>query len=338
MNEWSVEEAADLAKLWGLSGRIERLAGERDCNFRVDMDGTSWVLKITHPDEDPSVAEFQTAALQHVADRAPDLPIPEVRKTSDGRLFHHLAQAPDGKPRLVRVVSWLDGRPMASGALDDAAQQQLGGLMAQLDLALADFSHPAQNHELVWDLSRAHHLRDRLQHISNPQLQALAGAALDGHAQDFGPRAQKLRRQVIHNDMNPHNILLSPAGDSLTGVIDFGDMVSAPLINELGVALSYQMCAEGHPLAGAARIAAAYHSVLPLLTEELRILPGLMAARMATTVTTSHWMTAEQPENRDYLLRNMTRAAAGLAAMAQLGTAQAGNYFIETIHMAGAVK
>jgi Ser/Thr protein kinase RdoA (MazF antagonist) len=60
--------------------------------------------------------------------------------------------------------------------------------------------------------------------------------------QQVQPRLGGLRHQVIHNDLNPYNVLVDPQDHITTvGLIDFGDMVQAPLINELAVACSYQL-------------------------------------------------------------------------------------------------
>ncbi len=330
MTLWSDERAAELARIWGLSGSLKRLTGERDTNFRLDeADGSQWVLKISHPEEDPSVGAFQAEAQIHVAAVDPDLPVPRVRRTLDGHPWHLLPadQTPDGHARLVRVVSWMEGEPAASRPQGPASRAALGRVMARLDKALKDFSHPGQDHDLVWDLSRAHELRDRLEHVTDPELRRLTSDVLEAHAADWGPRAARLRRQVIHNDMNPHNILMEDgAEDKLAGIIDFGDMVAGPLVNELGVALSYQPTDGEHPLATAAQVLAAYHAIYPLEAEEFAVLPGLIRTRMAATVATSHWLAFKRPENRDYLLRNMPRAAAGLARLARLPEAEAADY------------
>ena len=327
MNLWSDQRAAELARIWGLSGALTRLTGERDTNFRLDEgDGSQWVLKISHPEEDPSVGAFQAEALIHVVASDPDLPVPRVRMTQDGRPWHLLeaTEAPDGHARLVRVVSWMEGVPAASRPQGPGSRAALGRVMARLDKALQGFSHPGQDHDLVWDLSRAHELRDRLAHVTDPDLRRLTSDVLEAHAADWGPRAARMRRQVIHNDMNPHNVLMEEgAEDRLAGIIDFGDMVAAPLVNELGVALSYQPTGGDNPLAAAGEVLAAYHALHPLTDEEFAVLPGLIRTRMAATVATSHWLAFKRPENRDYLLRNMPRAATGLARLARLSEAEA---------------
>lgn len=326
---WSEARAAELADLWGISGPLTRLTGERDTNFRIDAPDGIRVLKISHPEEAPEVGGFQAEALIHAGAADPTLPIPGVALTRTGTAWHLLPgdEAPDGIARSVRMVGWMEGVPVASRPQGPASRAALGTLMARLDRALAGFAHPAMDHELVWDLSRAPALRDRLQHIEDVDLRARVGLVLDRHAGDWGPRAAGLRRQVIHNDLNPHNILMDEGGgDRLAGIIDFGDMVAAPLVNELGVALSYHPTEGAHVLDAASEVLAAYHAVLPLEAAEIALLPGLIRTRMAMTVATSHWLAVIRPENRAYLLRNMPRAAEGLTRLEDLGEAEAVDY------------
>ena len=59
------DEAAQAAwRHFGIAAEARRLAGERDRNFRLRArDGHEYVLKFSHPAEDPRVADFQARAL-----------------------------------------------------------------------------------------------------------------------------------------------------------------------------------------------------------------------------------------------------------------------------------
>lgn len=319
MNDWSTEAAEALAaEIWGVKGRATSLAAERDANFRLDPvgGGTAQVLKISHPDEDPALAAFQCEALVHARLSDPALPVPKVLPTLSGGAWHRL----DGeRPRIARMVAWLDGQPMAGAAATPAFRDRLGALIARLDLALAGFAAPAPRQDFVWDLSQAASLRGMLHHVPDADARALASRALDRFADDVAPRLPGLRRQVIHNDMNPHNILIEPeAPDRPAAIIDFGDLVEAPLVNELAIALAYQPVDSYDPLGPAAELAAGYTRILPLRRQEIEILPVLIAARRATTIVVSSWRAEAQPRNRDYLLRSWQGALAGLSAFEQM--------------------
>lgn len=118
-----------------------------------------------------------------------------------------------------------------------------------------------------------------------------------------------MRSQIIHNDFNPDNILVSDEdGLNVSGIIDFGDMIQAPLINDLATAAAYQPIDNTDPLKNLADLAACYHKKLPLASIELDILFDLVRARQVMIVAITEWRAARQSSNRDYILRNNPRA------------------------------
>lgn len=299
---------------FGLDVRAAPLTGERDRNFHlVDRDDRNFVLKVIHPAEAPDVTDLQSRLLLHVEAAAPDLAVPRLVRPldDDGLEFVWVA---DGQPaRRVRCLTYLAGRPLHQAAGSAAQRHNLGAFLARLDLALADFRHPAESHDLLWDLKRAPRARALLVDLAHAQKRALAEAALDRFDEHVTPRLLTLRAQVIHNDFNPHNVLADPvAGDVIAGVIDFGDVVRSPLVQDLAVAAAYQIVADGHPLQGAADMATGFHAVCALLPEEIELLPDMIAARLALTIAVSSWRAPRHPDNADYILRNQTTAWNGL--------------------------
>lgn len=325
---FSAAEAEALARdTFGLRGVASPLSGERDSNFYLRVgDAEHYVLKVAHPAEDRQVTNFQTEALLHIAAAVPSLPVPRVLKTRAGET-EWLLRRPGEDARVVRVLTFLLGEPLHRAPASALQRRNLGSLLAKLDLGLRDFSHPASDHELMWDMKHASRLRDLLVHIADPQRRGLAGRFLDNFEAHALPAFAHLRAQVIHNDLNPHNVLVYPDDpDRIAGIIDFGDMVHAPLINNLAVAAAYHPTDSGHPLEAMADLVRAYHAELPLQGEEIDILFDLIATRMVLTVTISGWRAARYPENRDYILRNNSKAWAGLERLSSLPRREAQAY------------
>jgi Ser/Thr protein kinase RdoA (MazF antagonist) len=241
----------------------------------------------------------------HVADIDPQLPIPRVHMSVDGEA-EVLVEIDEGQPRLVRMISFVPGLPVADVSLrTPALRRNMARCLARLGLALRGFFHPAAGHELLWDLKHASRLRDLFIHIEDDDRRALVTRYLDDFEQYALPVMPRLRGQVIHNDLNPNNVMVDEqTHEHVTGILDFGDMVYAPLINDLGVAAAYNLADREDPLSSAAEFVAAYHEVMPLEEQEVDILFDLIATRLVMTVAITGWRAVRYPQNRDYILRN----------------------------------
>ena len=311
---------------FGAVGRATPLSSERDCNFLLATGTGQLVLKISNPAESPAAVAAQTAALEHIAVRDPGLPVPRNHRTKAGELagraVHGEAdRAPEGdsEPLIVRLLDFLPGQPL-SGAQRSASQRRgIGTMLARLDRALEGFSHAGAQRPLLWDISRADQLRALLPHIADPGRRDLATRCLDGFVLQVLPALQGMRSQVVHNDFNPHNLLVD-VGDPgrITGIIDFGDMVWGPRVVDLAVAAAYHVPVDGHPLDEVVDIVAAYHSVNPLEPHEVDVLFDLVTARQVATVTITAWRATLHPENSKYILRNAPSAWHGLERFAAL--------------------
>lgn len=321
----TLDEAQALARdRFGLAARARALTSERDQNFHLAADdGGEYVLKIANPAEHAGVLDFQTLALRRIAERDPEAPVSRVFESLDGHAAVVLEHAGE-PPRIVRLLSFLRGTILHQVASTPALRADLGRVHARVGLALKGFDHPAAGHELMWDLKHAGRLRELAPHIADPARRALAEQALDAFARHAEPRFPGLRTQVIHNDLNPHNVVVDPADHThIAGVLDFGDMVRAPLVCDVAVAASYLVGQEEGPLGGAPDYVAAYHATVPLEAADLDVLFDLIVTRLAMTVLITGWRAARYPENRDYILRNNAPAWAGLEKLAGLSRADA---------------
>jgi len=286
-------DAERLAReLWGVEGAASELPSERDQNFRIRASsGESFVLKIAGASESDDVVDLQNRALAWLAERDPSLPVPRVIPSRDGAAIARVSVA--DRPERLRLLSWLpgtmlaDARPRSIGLL-----ASVGSLLGRLDAALAGFSHPAaRGRELIWDPERSASIARRgLSRITDPARAALLEAVLDDHARIVAPLWERLPRGVIHNDGNEHNVLVGPpalAGRAARGLLDFGDMVEAPLVCEPAVAIAYAAFGHADPAAAAAAVVSGYDAARPLEDEELESLWTLAALRLATSVSIS---------------------------------------------------
>ncbi len=88
-----------------------------------------------------------------------------------------------------------------------------------------------------------------------------------------------LGSQMIHGNVNDHNVLVSPTHGGehrVTGIIDLGDVHSAPRVFDLAIAIAYSILGTPDPFAAAAALTRGYHGALPLLEEELDVMMSLV--------------------------------------------------------------
>jgi len=321
----SLDEVADLvARLYGIHGSVTPLAGERDQNCRIETaDGSRYVVKIGNPSEQVAVVDFQIAALDHVARVAPGQPVPRVVRMLDGRPRDTVA-LPDGRLSTVRMLTYLDGVQIRETPRTAAQRRAMGTVLAQLDLALQGFTHPAASHDLLWNVSAAHRLADRLDAVPDAPRRALAAAFMRRFTDHVLPRLDAVRSQVIHNDYHLYNVLVAPDDhDRVVGIIDFGDMLQAPLVGEVATAAAFHMTGNADPFEGPAQFVGAWHATLPLTDIEQEIVADLMATRHLITALISEWRAARYPENRAYIMRHNPAAWEALAQMADLSRNEA---------------
>jgi len=292
--------------LFGLTGELSPLDSERDQNFHIGTsEGDQFVIKIANSAEDPAVIELQTDAMEHIATVDPELAIPKVLLSGNGRAIEQI-QAEDGHTHSVRVLTYLPGSYPQVNPTDHALLRPMGVTLARLELALRGYFHPAANHELLWDLKHASRLKEYLPYIGDAKHRALASYFLDRFDRNVLPLIPKLRAQIVHNDLVPDNILVAENDPGrIVGIIDFGDMTHTPLVNDLATTIAPTICEHTDPVGAAAEIIAAYHQTIPLEPQELGILYDLIAARLTMLVVIASWRVAIHPENSEYITGNI---------------------------------
>lgn len=289
---------------------------ERDRNFRLDVDGEpAGIIKISNTDADPVQLEFQLRALAHIAARDPKLPVPRILPTVAGKPILRWS-APGGEQFMVRMLSWLPGHCIDLATAPAPARQAAGSLLGRLGRALQDCDPSGAPQDLPWNLANTGQLGSLGAFIEEVETAALVRDVLDHFERELLPRFDTLRSQVIHNDLNPDNVLFDAQhNDRTTGVIDFGDMVKAPLICDLAVAGAYQLREASDPVEDLVPLVSGYHRVIPLDALEFELLLPLVACRLLATLLIQGSRAVEHGEHWDLPDSVSGRAARYLQAL-----------------------
>jgi 4-aminobutyrate aminotransferase-like enzyme/Ser/Thr protein kinase RdoA (MazF antagonist) len=295
-------EAARLAQeIYGLTASARALPGEYDDNFHLTAaGGHAFVLKVMHPARERSFIDLQCRALVHVAERAPQLPLPRVIANREGKLFSEIS-AGDGSKRLVWLLSFLPGNVLAEVRLHTAELlRDLGRFLGEMDAALQSFEHPAAHRELKWDAARAAWIKEYIAEIEGAGRRTLVEKFLALYESEVVPRLPSLRHSVIYGDANDYNVLVSgpwPQPRKVAGIIDFGDMHYGLTVSEAATAAAYAILGKAEPLSAAAEVVAGYHRAFSFQEEEVTVLFPLLAARLAVSVTNSAHRKKVKPDD-----------------------------------------
>ncbi len=264
-------------ELYGLHGRWKKLAGERDQNFQItDHEGTEWLLRLCNPHEVFALFECQVMALEHIARTDPSLPVPRVRQTLQGQSMGLLNHR--GLNHCVIVLSFLPGDVIATTKLSNDQLYVVGQLVARLGKALRGFIHTAPGtRHLAWDHRR---LPDLLEHVGvfPDEEQARAQPIISSFCTETLPKLAKLRRQIIHGDVHPYNMLIKN-GD-ISGIIDFGDMVHGALIQDVSNTIADFISPGQDNARVVLEIVRGYQSITPLEEDEIDVLLPLIETRL----------------------------------------------------------
>jgi 4-aminobutyrate aminotransferase-like enzyme/Ser/Thr protein kinase RdoA (MazF antagonist) len=281
-------EAAAIAKnVFAVAGRADALPGERDQNFLLtSAAGERFVLKIANAMEERRMLETQNRVMRHLGEKLSFCP--RVVATTGGDWVGEVA-APNGRRHFVRLVTYLPGQSLALVARQGSGlMHDLGHRIGEMAAALAGFDVPGAHRDFQWDLARAPELiKEYLPLIGDGQFRELIGESVNDLNRCARPLLTGLRRSVVFNDANDHNVLVGGGEDlhsrnqRVVGIIDFGDMVYSYTIGDLAVAIAYAVLDKPDPLGVAARVAAGFHEAFPIEEGEYAVIFDLVRLRLS---------------------------------------------------------
>jgi 4-aminobutyrate aminotransferase-like enzyme/Ser/Thr protein kinase RdoA (MazF antagonist) len=320
---FGIAEGERIARdVYGLAVSIRALPGERDCNFRIRTASApgaaarEFVLKIHNLDDDAGGADCLIRALAHVAEQDPRLPVPRLVPTQQGEEIGRFER--DGVAYGTCLLGFIPGRLLGESNPDPALLQDMGAVLARIDRALQGFTHPALGRRLAWDVRRLPELIDFGGHIESAALRD-AALQVSRAMESCLPRLRGLRSQAIHGDCHAGNVLVDAEGRSISGILDFGDMIHAPRILEPAVAMAELLAHAVAPLDGVADVLRGYARGQALETAEVELLYDLVNARLAVMVLVHAWRTRRDPAGAKVLQGAAAHAGRALLQLVAVG-------------------
>ena len=281
------EVSNSVQEYYGLEGTLHPLPGDRDQNFLLESPGgQKHVVKVSSLDEVQEIIEFETEMITRLSNDTNGL-IPSVIPAISGTsLVTHENQ--QGHHYRLRILEFLPGTLLAEvNPRSDALLLNLGERMAELGSVLGAYpDHPPPRINFEWALGRAGNIMEKSLNVLDSAQRALIELTL----KDFRDNEREflgLGSQIIHGDVNDHNVLVSLNKEGqarISGIIDLGDAHSAPRVFDLAIAIAYGILGTADPLLAASEITRGYYANQPLLEIEIDVLMTLVCARLGQSV------------------------------------------------------
>eukprot|EP01135_Chromosphaera_perkinsii_P009274 Nk52_evm26s1705 gene=Nk52_evmTU26s1705 len=283
------------------------LPGYDDQNLMLtDKDGSSYVLKISHPDYyNTGVLRLQME-MQAFVSMDESARCPKPKKTLTGELIVNLPHK--GTQYLGRLVSYLEG-DMIRDHYQDANDEffvKVGEFVGDLSKSLSSFDNKVKEFDWLWDaFTGPPQVVKHTKSIKDEQRRDLAVKILrDRYEETVKPAYSELRSGYVHNDVNLDNLVVRKHSDklSIVGVIDFGDALYRKYVVEPSVTIAYFIQGAKDPFQVAKNIFKGYHRRFPLTDKEITVLYPLVTMRLMISATMSA-VKAEQYPDSEYMIR-----------------------------------
>ena len=303
--DFTTDQAADIIeRLYGLRGTLKVLNGERDLNFLLQAENNQYVFKIANQDEPYGMLECQHQVLQKLKI---DKVMPQQASSLEsvnGRVIEIIISE-HGVHHYCRVLTYVEGRLLSSiNPHSPELLEDLGETLARIDRSLQGFRHESLDRPLLWNMSDALKTLKQYKPLLDSHHQRELIENFESHFHDHVlPLIGDLREGVIHNDANDNNVIVGDvqsAGQQVTSIIDFGDMLYSWLVAEPAIAAAYAMLGKEKPLDAAAAIIKGYHARLPLNKVEISVLFDFICMRLCMSVCICAYQRSIEPDN-EYL-------------------------------------
>ncbi|KAB1257407.1 Hydroxylysine kinase [Camelus dromedarius] len=313
-----VQASAIVDSVFGLKvSKIQPLPSYDDQNFHVCISRTKdttdgpneCVLKInnTESSKTPDLIEVQSHIMMFL--RAAGFPTASVYRTKGDHItsLTSIDSGSEIKSYLVRLLTYLPGRPIAEIPISSQLLYEIGRLAAKLDKTL----------------------ENRKREIVEQVIQLFKDEVMT--------KLSHFRECINHGDLNDHNILIesskSACGDAVyqvSGILDFDDMSYGYYVFEVAITIMYMMIESKTPIQVGGHVLAGFESVIPLTPVERGALFLLVCSRFCQSLVLAAYSCHLYPENEEYLMITAKTGWRHLQQMFDMGQKAVEEIWFET--------
>ncbi|XP_006142672.1 hydroxylysine kinase [Tupaia chinensis] len=347
-----IQASALVESVFGLKvSKIKPLPSYDDQNFHVYVskskdttDGpTEFVLKISNTESSshPDLIEVQSQVMMFL--KAAGFPTASVCHTK-GDHTASLMSIDSGsgvKSHLVRLLTYLPGRPVAEIPFSAQLLYNIGRLAASLDKTLEKFHHPKlsclQREDFIWNLKNVPLLEKYLYTLGQNRNREIVEQVIQLFKEEVMTKLSHFRECINHGDLNDHNLLVesseSASGGSeyqISGILDFGDMSYGYYVFEVAITIMYMMIESSTPVQVGGHVLAGFESVIPLTAVERGALFLLVCGRFCQSLVMATYSCQLHPENTEYLMITAKTGWKHLQLMFDMGQKAVEEIWFET--------
>ena len=297
--------------------KVDALPSYDDQNALIeDEDGKRYVLKLSNATLSERQIEFENKLMLavHRAGIPTSTPYPLLASRQEsyipkpGAAYLATVKDPDSQQtHILRLLKYCSGAVYATAQSlhTNEMHEALGATLGRIQIALAEVQAiDVARREFLWDLKQFEGVQNFVHAVTDEEKRAFVDDSVASFRDIVRPLFDRLPQQIVHNDFNNFNVLLSEdaasgQGVAVSGVVDFGDALETFRVADVAIAIAYVMLDKSESKAFECACAwfKGYSSRCPLNDEELTCLPHLIRARLVFSATMSAYKQLLNPEN-----------------------------------------
>ena len=272
--------------------KIKQLDSERDINFIIFINNKKkYVLKISNPSEKINILKYQDRLINYLrSDLSLKSFIPKIHHT---KIVKYL----DKKNRecFVRILSYIEGRMYGDTKSNDKIENSLGKLLGKVSTKLQAFNDIDAHRNFIWDPSNIKWIKKDI-NIFTGSKKLILLKCFSEYEKFVKNNLNKLRYSITHSDPNNYNIVIKE--NNVCGLLDYGDSIYSPTINDLAICLSYALMNNDNIYLTLKNIITEYNKQFSINEDEINSLISLCKSRLMITVVMAKKQRIKYPSNQ----------------------------------------
>ena len=271
---------------------LKKLNSERDINFIISIHNKKkYVLKISNPLEKLDIIKYQDRLINHLRSNK------ELKKYIP-KIFHKkIVKYFDQKNRacFVRILSYIDGRMYGDLKPNNNIEKSLGKLLGKTSIQLKSFYDKVGYRKFIWDPSNIDWIYKEI-NIFTGNKKLILLKCFSEYKNFVKDNLKKLKYSITHSDPNNYNLVVK--NNKVNGLLDYGDSIYAPTINDLAICLSYALMNNKNIYSTLKNIISQYNNLFPIDEDEINSIISLCKSRLMITVVMAKKQRIKYPSNK----------------------------------------